>query len=300
MPLSPVSLPYVINNLTSGPEPGTILDANFNALLGAINNPLSYVNYAPDTGTANSLVAIFNPPVTQLAAGLTLTVKVLNGNTGATTLNANTTGAKSIVNEDASSLRSGQLTAGLIILVVYDGTNYVLVSYANYITKVGNYAFPDVAAARTLNTMGYDATYSYVNGTGVAGTNNAVQAILQVLVPANSLNGVGRSLRCLWKVLITGANNIQISIDLNGNILAQLANAGTGTFMSGEFWVYYLDSTHASGGGYQIAFDNSIAGYGQYQNAAGFAWTAAQNITLTQSAAVGTKLTALQCVVVYS
>ena len=292
MPLTPVSLPFVINNLASGPEPGAILDANFNALLDAINNPLNYVNYAPDTGTTNALVAVFNPPVTQLAAGLTLTVKVLNGNTGATTLNANGTGAKSVVNEDGSALRNGQLTAGLILLAVYDGTNYVLVSYANYITKVGNYAFPDVALARTLNVSGLDTTNSYVSTTGVGGAAATAQNIALLPVPANSLNALTRGMRIDWTVIVTGPNGITLEVDINAVTLASVVlSSSTGGECTGSLILNYLNSTSADCWGFSIDNAGTFAATTRVFNSGGFVWTAAQTLNFHQTSSVGTVIT---------
>jgi hypothetical protein len=53
-------------------------------------------------------------------------MKVANANTGASTLNVNSLGTKNILNPDASSLSSGQLASGSLVMVVYDGTQFIL------------------------------------------------------------------------------------------------------------------------------------------------------------------------------
>jgi len=59
--------------------------------------------------------------------GLAIAVKFTNGNTGASTLNVNGFGAKAIQTSGVA-ITSGQLQAGLYAILVYDGTQFELLS----------------------------------------------------------------------------------------------------------------------------------------------------------------------------
>lgn len=84
--------------------------------------------YGEDTGTVNALVANVTPAPASLTDGLIVAIKVLNGNTGATTLNLQGLGAESVVNADGTPLSGGQLTAGGYALFIFDGTNFQMMS----------------------------------------------------------------------------------------------------------------------------------------------------------------------------
>lgn len=84
-------------------------------------------NFAVATGTDNYVVTI-SPVPTAYVAGLVVSFKAPNKNTGASTLNCNELGAKAIVKNVDDALASGDIQAGQIITVVYDGTSFQIVS----------------------------------------------------------------------------------------------------------------------------------------------------------------------------
>lgn len=79
--------------------------------------------YGPDTGAANAY-AVALSPVPTLVAGSVVVFKSLNANTGASTLAVNGGSAKAIKKNVSSALASGDILAGQIVVVVYDGTNF--------------------------------------------------------------------------------------------------------------------------------------------------------------------------------
>ena len=86
-------------------------------------------NYIADTGTTNALVATLVPALGAYAAGVLVQVKVANTNTGATTINVNGLGAKTIKKGDGTSdLVAGDIVAGQVISLEYDGTNFQMQS----------------------------------------------------------------------------------------------------------------------------------------------------------------------------
>jgi hypothetical protein len=115
----------------AGPIPLSQLDANFTQLATAVNSTLNFTNYAVDTGAANAYSVTFSSPATvAYSAGLTISFKAANANSGASTLNVNSLGTKSIVTPAGAAISAGAIAAGQVATVVYDGTNFQLQSVA--------------------------------------------------------------------------------------------------------------------------------------------------------------------------
>lgn len=88
-------------------------------------------NYAAAAGTANAMTATLTPAPASLAVMTGAPVRIKKGaaaNTAAVTLNLNGLGVKPVVQVDGSALAAGALPANSIFEVVYDGTNFQLVS----------------------------------------------------------------------------------------------------------------------------------------------------------------------------
>src|SRR5690606_38839285 len=96
--------------------------------------------YAVDTGTANNYIASLSPTLTSYTAGLGIRLKVAHNNTGASTININGLGNKAITYSNASAIGSGDMVAGMIALLMYDGTQFQLL---NPFTTAGVYATPN-------------------------------------------------------------------------------------------------------------------------------------------------------------
>ena len=85
--------------------------------------------YWIDSGSTNTIVVTPSPTVGSYTAGLTLEIKVAVTNTGAVTINANGLGAQALKKGNGTTaLVAGDLVAGQIIKVEYDGTNFQLLT----------------------------------------------------------------------------------------------------------------------------------------------------------------------------
>jgi hypothetical protein len=87
--------------------------------------------YAVDTGAANAYAVSLSPAPASYAAGLEVVFNAAHANTGASTLNVNALGAKTIKKWSGGSLAdltSGDISAGQIMSVKYDGTYFQVVS----------------------------------------------------------------------------------------------------------------------------------------------------------------------------
>lgn len=75
-------------------------------------------NYALDTGAANAYVIALDPAIAAYTNGMTVRVKIVNANTGASTLNAGG-GAVALVNDVGGALVAGDVPADGIIAATY-------------------------------------------------------------------------------------------------------------------------------------------------------------------------------------
>ncbi len=118
-----------VDNNTTNPDTG---GAGWVPLLSSTIQSMAY-NTATDTGGVNAITISLSPAPASLAAikGALISIIPAHANTGAATLNVNGLGAKPIVNIDRSGLAASQIIGGMIV-VVWDGTNFTLVSGSRY------------------------------------------------------------------------------------------------------------------------------------------------------------------------
>jgi hypothetical protein len=108
--------------------------------------------YAVAAGTADAITATFNPVPTSLFAGLVVALKIgAATNTGAVTLNANGLGVVSVKNTDLTALTAGMLPANGVIVLVYDGTQFV--TSAKLLGPSADFKIPYVTAGGTANSI---------------------------------------------------------------------------------------------------------------------------------------------------
>lgn len=89
--------------------------------------------FAVDTGAADAYVVTL-PHVPSLVDGFELSFRATNTNTGASTMNANATGAKAIVYFDQTALTAGAILNDSIVSIRYSSTldQYVMQSQSNW------------------------------------------------------------------------------------------------------------------------------------------------------------------------
>lgn len=82
------------------------------------------------TSSNDTITASLSPAITAYATGMLLVAKIGGTNTGASTINYNSVGAKSVKKGKAGSLdtSAGDLAAGRMALFAYDGTNMQLLN----------------------------------------------------------------------------------------------------------------------------------------------------------------------------
>lgn len=76
----------------------------------------------------NTITGSMTPDLGSYSTGMMVIFTPANNCTGATTINIDALGAKSIVKGDGTALESGDLQASTIHFLIYDGTNFVLLN----------------------------------------------------------------------------------------------------------------------------------------------------------------------------
>ena len=129
MATTPITPTYTFAAAT-GSIPLSQLDTNFSQLATFLNNPNNFANYLVDSGAANAYAVAFaaGDAPTSYIAGLTLVIKITNANSSASTLNVNSLGVKNITKNGATALAGGELQASSVVVLVYDGTQFQLIT----------------------------------------------------------------------------------------------------------------------------------------------------------------------------
>jgi len=117
--------------------------------------------YAASSAGTDSYAITITPPITAYTTGMKFRFKTDVGNTGAATLNVSSLGAKTIKKNNDQDLATGDIEAGQIVDVVYDGTNMQMQS--------------QVAKSGASNTNTFTAGETVTAGQpAVIGTGNPV------------------------------------------------------------------------------------------------------------------------------
>lgn len=85
-------------------------------------------NYGVDAGSTDTYVATLSPAPTAYVTGRLYVLKAATANTGAASVNFNAIGAATIVKGVSTTLANNDILAGMLCLLVYDGTNMVLLN----------------------------------------------------------------------------------------------------------------------------------------------------------------------------
>ena len=187
-----------------------------------------------DSGTANAYVVTLDYPITSSTSYQEVFFTAVNANTGASTVQIGGGPVIAIVSAGGNALQGGEIRAGSLVQLVYNGTNYTLVYATGGSSNIANATQSHHAIALgqqgTLNVLSA-TTSAYAtnagNSTTTSQTNfsNLTIATSQVLSAANFNNyaptktGTGAS--GTWAINISGnaatATNATTAATLNGN-----------------------------------------------------------------------------------
>ncbi len=86
------------------------------------------LNFADDTGSVNAFSCALDPPLTSYQVGFPIHLRVANTNTGPCTLNAGA-GAASVIYPNGAAPASGDIDAGAVLGVIWDGTHWQILNF---------------------------------------------------------------------------------------------------------------------------------------------------------------------------
>lgn len=149
------------------------------------------LTYAEDTGAVNALVVSLPQAPTAYPAGMEIKVKVANTNTGACTINVNGIGVKNIKRISGASLSGGDLVAGRVSGLRYDGTDFIVLDgmYAVHshddiyylksevYAKTETYTADEVDAAIVAKGLPPGVVIGFVGGYFGDGSNGSFTAV---------------------------------------------------------------------------------------------------------------------------
>jgi len=128
--------------------------------------------YAADAQASDTYVITLSPVPAAYYTGMSIYFEPNTANTGAATLNVNALGAKSIVKNTADALQTGDIEAGQIVGVVYDGANFQMMNPASIFGAAaftaGDTVYATAASTFAKLAIGAANTKNFVNAAGTA------------------------------------------------------------------------------------------------------------------------------------
>ena len=180
----------------------------------AINDTTSISNLITVAGT-NALTGLATPTLGGYAAGAHYSFIAQNSNTAAVTIDIDTLGVKSITKFGTTALAAGDIQAGALTLIEYDGTQFQLLNVTNnsfkYIVEPTT-----ISATASTGTINYDvATQSIVYYTTNATANWTMNFRASSTATLNSLMSTGQTITVTFMATqgATAYYNSAVTID---------------------------------------------------------------------------------------
>ena len=147
-------------------------------------------------GTANAVTVANGTPITVYALGQRVSFKAIASNTGASTVNVDGLGVKTILRGDGNALSAGDITTGRVVDLVYDGANFRIVGTITTINAAG---IDVVIAAATDAVTAADASADAAAASAAAAAAsiapyNAADVLSKLLTVDGSGSGVDTDL----------------------------------------------------------------------------------------------------------
>ncbi|WP_408591210.1 hypothetical protein [Novosphingobium sp.] len=283
---------WIANTLnTNVPDDGNLTTFVAN-LATAVKVAATSGGFITDSGSVNALVGTSSPAPAALTAGLQVAIQVANTNTGAVTFNYGGLGVKAVLSE-GNAVKAGQLVAGQIYLLMYDGTQWELLSVGLDVPATTGQAGIVALAANSDVVAGAD-TAKAVTSQGVAkavqggsytyaGDSGSANAIVVALTPAPAAYSAGFAVEVRMNATNTGATTI--NVNGLGAKAVQFGGAAlvAGQLVAGQIYCMIYDGTNfqlqSSSAPTIVAFSfGGSSGYIQWSN--GFK-IQVQDITVT-------------------
>ena len=203
----------------------TVIKECLNGFTGAI------LLTATETGTASAHVLTPTTALVGYTTGLMLLYRPTNAGTGALTVNVSALGAKSVKTIAGADPTSGDILANQPVLLMYDGTNFVILAGSEYLSKTGNQTLTGDLTLTGNQTVG--GTLGVTSNATVGGTFGVTGA---TTLPADTTIGTLTPTELSYVDGVTSAIQAQIDLKaplanpaLTGTPTAPTASVGTST-----------------------------------------------------------------------
>ena len=147
-------------------------------------------DYVVDTGAANAYVITPVPAITAYTVGQVFSFKAVNANTTASNININGLGVKTIKkNDGATDLVANDIKAGQLVVIEYDGTNFLMISPSGLaLNSNGSGAsLTGITALKTTRLAGYspasNTSENTVFTTTITGGLLSTTGMIRIRVP---------------------------------------------------------------------------------------------------------------------
>lgn len=202
---------------------------------------------ATASGT-DTYTAAPDPPITSYLAGQKFIITFTNGNTGTSTINLNGLGAKTLKKNVSTNLISGDIAAGGAYLIMYDGTNFQVLTLMGGVGGSGT--TNEIAYWTSATAIGALTTATYPSLTELAFVKGVTSAIQTQL---NSKVAATRNINTTSPITGGGDLSADRTIAIN-NAVADGSTKGAASFTAADF--------DASSGNISIDYTNGQASSG--------------------------------------
>jgi hypothetical protein len=177
----------------------------------AVNDPTTTNNLITVSGT-NALTGLAIPPLEGYTAGAQYSFIAQNTNTGAVTLDIDSLGVKAVTKFGSTPLVAGDIIAGALVIVEYDGTRFQLLTASkttfNYILETTT-----VSATASTGTINYDVlTQPVLYYTTAASANWTMNFRGLASATLNSIMNTGQTVSVTFMATIGPAASVTASI----------------------------------------------------------------------------------------
>ncbi|MCC6156249.1 MAG: hypothetical protein IT367_20960 [Candidatus Hydrogenedentes bacterium] len=238
------------------------LDSNFSKHQVALNDLNTYSNFtATDTGSANTYTPQYSSSLSgALTAGLRLQFLANATNTGASTCNAtvggSALGSKSILLLNGAALAPGDIVQNEIVDVIYDGTQYLLLSPRGSITRIVLGTEQATTSGTSKNFTGIPTWARRITVNFVGVSTNGTQDIILQIGPAGGVETSGYTSTCSSLTsAVTSTNGPSTGYLIVANVGAGSSLRGTVTLTCEDAsdFTWCMTSIMAQGGGTDVA-----------------------------------------------
>lgn len=235
---------------------------------GAIQNATH--TYAADAEASDAYVITLTPAVSAYAEGQEFVFKANTANTGASSLNVNGLGAKTLKKNTDQDTETGDIESGSILSVVYDGTNFQIVSTSagTTIDHGGLLGLADDDHSQYLLANGTRALggawdMGSQNLTNVDIDSGTLDGITTLQMPSGDIGATGARITKGWFTDLEATNAIAGSITgnaatvtTNANLTGTVTSTGNATSIaSGAIAANMLQSAAADMGAANVTID---------------------------------------------